>query len=587
MNNKALRSFLLFLVYVPVLMLVMLSPAYAITTTIKPYDVINGTNTDAYTATLDPTGGPLGGFFFLNITIPAGYILNLPPSGQTVGSYTMLNTTNGTNKVIINITSNTNSNDYFVNVRYSTDYGLTYSTSNNQNISNISIGASSLKITKPTSSSPGYINLSLGGAAGPISSTNNRITLTLANGTLTNPSTVGTYTWNLAAKNSPTGTPYNSSNDVHVASGASNTVVVPVLNASTPLNVSSGSLTVNITTTSGVNVTNLTITMRNFTSNPDPSFTNGAAGLSGILFIGIDAPALSGLNFTARISINYSSVLPLSIPEANLKIYRHNTTSNQWEALSNIIVDTTNKIVSGDTTAFSTFAIMGAAPAAAGGGGDGGGSGGGGVTSSEPFDNIAKSETYDTSLIANTSVTYTFKAPEIGIYEIAVTGKENENNIALRVEALKGTSKLVTASPPGTVYKNLNIWAGTNSIKEAIIRFKVNNSWLDSNKAASSDISMLKWDVDKWVQLETSETAKDSTSTSYEVKTDSFSVFAISNLKGVEVPTAVQTPLESVTTTVTPVNTIVPEATKKTPGFDAIITIIAIALLVSFIKKRR
>ncbi|MDD5474293.1 MAG: PGF-pre-PGF domain-containing protein [Candidatus Methanoperedens sp.] len=86
----------------------------------------------------------------------------------------------------------------------------------------------------------------------------------------------------------------------------------------------------------------------------------------------------------------------------------------------------------------------------------GGGSsstGGGGVTTSEPFANIEKSERYDKNLVANTPVTYTFKAPEHGVYEIAVTGKENENYIAIRVEALKSTAKGVTTSAPGTVYK--------------------------------------------------------------------------------------------------------------------------------------
>jgi len=62
------------------------------------------------------------------------------------------------------------------------------------------------------------------------------------------------------------------------------------------------------------------------------------------------------------------------------------------------------------------------------------------------------------------------------------------------VELLKGTSKLVTASPPGAVYKNMNIWAGSKRIKEALIRFRVNNSWLDSSGQAGSDVKMLRWD---------------------------------------------------------------------------------------------
>lgn len=595
MKNKT-RSFLL-LVCLPVLMLVMLSPAYAITTTVKPSDAINGTSTDAYTATLDPTGAT-DDIYNLNITIPKGYILNLPLAGKTVGNYTMLNTTTGTNKVIINITSADPDTDK-VNVIFSTDYGATYSTSSNQNISNMSIGASTLNITKPTSSTAGYFNIFLGGTAGPINPANNRVTLTLANGTLTNPNSVGTYTWVLAAKRDPADEVllFTKSNDVRIAAGASSAVSIPVFNNTTPASASlalpNGSLTVNITTSAAGNVTNFAITLSNFTLGYEVNpATAGAAGRTKFMFFVVDAPALalSGIPFNATIRVNYSSILPLTISETDLTLFRFNATSLAWEppVEGTLVVNQTTKIVSGNFTSLSTFAIMGAAAAAPPGVGVGvGGTGGGGVTTSEPFENIAKSERYDKSLIANTPVTYTFKAPEHGIYEISITGKENENDIALRVEALKGTSKLVTASPPGTVYKNLNVWAGTKKIKEAIIRFKVDNTWLDSNKVASSDIRMLKWDVDKWVQLETSETTKDSTSTYYEVRTDSFSVWAISSIKGVAVPTAVQTPAETVTTTVTPVKTIVPEAKPKTPGFEAIITIFAIALLVSFIKKRR
>lgn len=588
MKNKMLRSFLL-LVYFPVLMLTILTPAYAITTTIKPSDAINGTNTDAYTATLDPTGASAD-IFILNITIPAGYTLTIPAvAGKTVGNYTMLNTTTGTNKVIINITSAAGTDK--VNVTFSTNYGATYSNSSNQNISNMSIGASTLNITKPTSSTAGYFNLSLGGTAGPIT-TNNRVTLTLANGTLTNPSTVSTYTWNLVAKNSPAVTVSTSNNDVRIAAGASNTVTVPVFNASIPVNASlplpSGNLTVNITTTA--NVTNLAITLRNFTGDPGTPIT-GASGLSRIMFFGIDAPALSNVSFTARISINYSSVLPLSIPEANLRIYRFNVSTSAWEATSNNSVDTTAKIVSADVTGFSTFALMGAAAAAApsggggGGGGNGGGSGGGGVTTSEPFENIAKAERYDRDLIANAPITYTFTAPEHGITEIVITGKESENAITLRVEVLKGTSKLVTASPPGTVYKNVNAWLGTKRVKEALIRFKVENLWISSNNFATSDVNLVKWDGSKWVQIETTEKSKDSTYTYYEAKSDTFSEFAITGLKAiVEVPTPIVT---ATTSEVTPAKTVVPGATKPTPGFEAILTIFAIALSVASLIKGR
>jgi len=252
-------------------------------------------------------------------------------------------------------------------------------------------------------------------------------------------------------------------------------------------------------------------------------------------------------------------------------------------------VDTTSKFVYANLSHFSTFAIAGTvAAAAAAGGGVSGGTGGGGVTTTEPFDNIAKAERYDKSLIANTPVTYTFKEPELGIYEIAVTGKENENDIALRVEALKSTSKLVTIQPPGTVYKNLNVWAGTKRIKEALIRFKIENTWLGSNSLAGSDVKMVKWDGSQWVQIDTSVKTSDTTYTYYEAKTDTFSIFAITGLKGVAVPTA--TPAVEVTETpVKPAGTGTPSPIPtKAPGFEAIIAILAISLLgASLLRDRK
>jgi PGF-pre-PGF domain-containing protein len=210
---------------------------------------------------------------------------------------------------------------------------------------------------------------------------------------------------------------------------------------------------------------------------------------------------------------------------------------------------------------------------ASGGGSSSGSTGGGGVTTSEPSANIAKAESYDKSLIANTPVTYTFKAPELGVYEIAVTGKENENGIALRVEVLKGTSKQVTVQAPGTVYKNINIVTGTKRMKEALIRFRVENSWLGSNSLAGSDVKMLHWVGSQWTQLETAQTTKDDTYTYYEAKTVSFSPFAISGIKGgVLVPTA--TPVVTGTKVMpTGTGTPSPAPTKKVPAVEFVLTI--------------
>jgi len=84
--------------------------------------------------------------------------------------------------------------------------------------------------------------------------------------------------------------------------------------------------------------------------------------------------------------------------------------------------------------------------------------------------------------------------------------------------------------------------AGTNLIKEVVIRFKVENSWIDNNSLAGSDIGMVKWDGSKWIQIETAQMKKDDKYTYFESKTDTFSVFAITGSKTEAVATTAATP---------------------------------------------
>ncbi len=219
---------------------------------------------------------------------------------------------------------------------------------------------------------------------------------------------------------------------------------------------------------------------------------------------------------------------------------------------------------------------------------DSGGSGSGsGVTTSEPYENIVKAESHERNLIYNSPVTYTFSAPEHGIYETIVTGKSNEIDVVMRIEALKGTSKSVAIPPPGIVYKNLNILAGTEKIKEAVIRFKLENSWLSNNNIAGSDVKMVKWDGSKWVELETTEKTRDSTFTYYEVNIETFSSFAITGSKAAPSPTAMQAEMLVTPTVIIPVETTAfpaPTSTPKSPGFEYMLAVVA--LLVVFLKRR-
>jgi hypothetical protein len=152
---------------------------------------------------------------------------------------------------------------------------------------------------------------------------------------------------------------------------------------------------------------------------------------------------------------------------------------------------------------------------------------------------------------------------------------------------------VVKTPAPGIIYKNVNIWVGTTgfavpkNIKEATIVFRVENSWLGSNNLAGSDIKMLHWDGNQWTQLETAQTTKDDTYTYYEAKTNAFSPFAISGLKGgVIVPTA--TPVVTETQVMpTGTGTPSPSPTKKVSAFEFVLTIAILSAAYLLGRTRR
>ncbi|MDO8728076.1 MAG: PGF-pre-PGF domain-containing protein [Candidatus Methanoperedens sp.] len=188
--------------------------------------------------------------------------------------------------------------------------------------------------------------------------------------------------------------------------------------------------------------------------------------------------------------------------------------------------------------------------------GGGGGSGGGGVVSAEPFENIDFFETRDADLIAGIPVIFKFTTPQITVYELVITANLSAGLTSAKIEQLKGTSKLVTSPPPGTIYKNLNIWLGTSgfavprNIREGIIRFRIDNSWLSSENIDASKVSIMKWDGSQWISLKTRLVRTDVNFAYYEGLTNSFSPFAISGVKTVATP--VVTPTANATAVASP-----------------------------------
>jgi hypothetical protein len=218
MNNKLLRSALTFLAIFPILFMVMSALAQAPNQddrpNIEPHDnpshsshniILNidphetkVNSSPEYQATMEAKSAPSGGFFFLNLKIPKGYKFTFPSKGERVAQYTWFNKTNHS-KVIVDIIAN-NTITKTVDVRFSTNSGHTFIKRRGLPITNMVIGTVSLKFTEPSSSNVGYLNLSLGGTAGPILG-HEKVIVDLAKGTLKNPGIAGEYTWFIVARN--------------------------------------------------------------------------------------------------------------------------------------------------------------------------------------------------------------------------------------------------------------------------------------------------------------------------------------------------------------------------------------------------
>ncbi|VVB54185.1 Carboxypeptidase regulatory-like domain protein [uncultured archaeon] len=250
---------------------------------------------------------------------------------------------------------------------------------------------------------------------------------------------------------------------------------------------------------------------------------------------------------------------------SSIKIYYYNTTALAWQALTTTASgnESGRWYVEAAPNHFSTFALLGTPTSTTSPGGDsssgggnsgGGGGGGGGGRSGENTSNIELIEKYDMEISKDTLTSYRFTHEKNPIMYVNITGNTSIGVITASVEVLKNTSTLVNFPAEGLVYKNANIWVGTagfatpKNIKDALIKFRVANSWMSENSVQNSALVLEKWDGSNWIQLETKFLSKDDTYSYFEGRTNSFSPFAIvATSSGQATPTATSTPAETPT----------------------------------------
>lgn len=152
-----------------------------------------------------------------------------------------------------------------------------------------------------------------------------------------------------------------------------------------------------------------------------------------------------------------------------------------------------------------------------------------GVVTPEHLDNVVMSETHDRNLVSDIPIYYDYSSDKNDIYRIRATDKSNEKCISMRTEILINTSGTVKEAAPGNVYRNINVWSGTDNIKEYDIAFKVEKAW--SEKYSPGNVRLFRWNKSGWEELDTKIINKDDKYYYFESHTSSYGAFAITGTR--------------------------------------------------------
>lgn len=164
--------------------------------------------------------------------------------------------------------------------------------------------------------------------------------------------------------------------------------------------------------------------------------------------------------------------------------------------------------------------------------GSSGGSGGAGG-SPEPAKNVEVKELSQAFITSGKTAQFDFTKNATCVVYVKFDAKKTFGKTTTIVEMLKGKSALVSELPSGEVYKSFNIWVGnggiasSENIENSVICFKVEKTWLQSKNVDSDEISLNRYNNDKWEEIQVNKSGEDENYLYFAASISGYSSFVI------------------------------------------------------------
>ncbi len=229
-------------------------------------------------------------------------------------------------------------------------------------------------------------------------------------------------------------------------------------------------------------------------------------------------------------------------------------------------------------------------------------SSGGVGASPEPQSNVEAKEISQTFISNGNLAEFDFPQNATPVMNISFDSKKTVGKTTTIAEMLKNQSTLVSEPPSDEVYKFINIWVGSSgyatptNIENAVVYFKVENSWIQDKGIDQSSIILDRYNDTKWNELPTTLLSEDNEYLYFAAETPGFSPFAITGksvAKQTDVKPEIKDNKEDTGSTASDVepqsenkdNSSTSEKTTSAPGFEMIYGLAG--LLVVALHKRK